>query len=137
MLYMDAGGLVARTNAEIRAAEAEHEGRKLERQRLRSRMAMVDELINDLEILNLRKATRVPLAYEPRLLQVRAVLSEAVPAELLNCLRTRVRPVKLMDGLYTIQDALFAQRHPEIPRELPEVRHGLDERADPGLFPAA
>jgi len=106
MLLMDVRGLVAQTNAEIRAAEAAHQWQKVERARYQRRTALVDGLINDLELLNLRGATRVPLAYETRLLQLRAELADAVPAEQLDSVRTRVRTVKLMDSLFTIQEAL-------------------------------
>ena len=81
MLQIDARGLVAQANAEIRAAEAAHQWRKAERQRLRRPIALIDGLINDLELLNLRGGTRVPLAYEPRLLQLRAMLADNVSAE--------------------------------------------------------
>ena len=91
---------------------------------------MIDGLINDLELLNLRGGTRVPLAYEPRLLQLRALLVDTVSAEQLDNLRARVRPLRLIDALYTVQEALFAQTRPDVPRELPE-----SDRA--GLFPAA
>ncbi len=72
----------------------------------------------------------MPLAYEARLLQLRAVLADATSQEQLDTIRTRVRPVKLMDCLYTIKEALFAQRRPDLQRE-------LDVADDPGLFPAA
>jgi len=84
MLQIDARGLVAQANAEIRAAEAAHQSRKAERQRLRRPIALIDGLINDLELLNLRGGTRVPLAYEPRLLQLRAMLADNVSAEQLD-----------------------------------------------------
>jgi len=87
MLQIDARGLVAQANAEIRAAEAAHQSRKAERQRLRRPIALIDGLINDLELLNLRGGTRVPLAYEPRLLQLRAMLADNVSAEQLDNLR--------------------------------------------------
>jgi len=130
MLQIDARGLVAQANAEIRAAEAAHQWRKAELQRLRRPIALIDGLINDLELLNLRGGTRVPLAYEPRLLQLRAMLVDIISAEQLDNLRARVRPLRLMDGLYTVQEGLFAQTRPDVPRELPE-----SDRA--GLFPAA
>jgi hypothetical protein len=130
MLLMDVRGFVAQANAEIRAADAAHQSRKAERQRLRRPIAVIDGLINDLELLNLSGVGRVPLSYEPRLLQLCAMLADAVVAEQLASLRTRVRPVRLMDGLYAVQEALFAQTRPGVPRELPE-----SDRA--GLFPAA
>src|ERR1700694_1002511 len=117
-------------NAEIRAADAAHQWREAERERLHRQTALIDGLINDLELLNLGGVTRVPHAYEPRLLQLRAMLADTVTSEQiadtvtseqLDNLRTRVRPVKLMDGLYTVQEALFAQRRPDVPREVDET----------------
>jgi len=113
MALTEMRGFVAQANAEIRAAEAAHRYRKAERQRLRRPIGLIDGLINDLEVLNLRGAMRVPLSYEPRLLQVRALLREAVRVDQLDDLRTRVRPDKLMDSLYSLEEALFAQLRPD------------------------
>jgi hypothetical protein len=130
MVLMDGRGFMAQANAEIRSAEASHQSRKAERQRFRRPTAMIDSLINELELLNLSGLRRVPLSYEPRLLQLRALLAGAIPAEHLDNLRTRVRPVTLMDSLYTVQETLFAQTRRDVPRALPEL-------ARTGLFPAA
>src|SRR5690349_23977907 len=113
MALTEMRGFVAQANAEIRAAEAAHQYRKAERQRLRHPVALIDGLINDLEVLNLRGAMRVPLSYEPRLLQIRALLRDTVSVDQLDELRTRVRPDKLMDSLYTLEEALFAQLRPD------------------------
>jgi hypothetical protein len=128
MALTEMRGFVAQANAEIRAAEAAHEYRKAERQRLRRPIGLIDGLINDLEVLNLRGAMRVPLSYEPRLLQIRAVLREAVSADQLDDLRTRVRPDKLMDSLYSLEEALFAQLR---------LDRFEDVSQAPGLYPAA
>lgn len=130
MVLMDGWGLVAQTNAEIRAADAAYKWRRDERERLHRRRAMIDGLINDLELLNLGGAARVPRAYEGQRLELRAVLANAVPQEQLDSIRTRVRPVRLMDRLYAIQESLSAERRPDLRRE-------PDETDDPGLFPAA
>jgi hypothetical protein len=121
---MDVGSFVAKANAEIRAADAAHEIRQAERERLRRPVTLIDHLINDLEQLNLGGAGRVPLAYEPRLRQLRGLLAGLVDEQQLAALRARVRPVKLMDALYTVQEALFARTHPDVPRELPESDGG-------------
>ena len=128
MALTEMRGFVAQANAEIRAAEAAHEYRKAERQRLRHPIGLIDGLINDLEVLNLRGAMRVPLSYEPRLLQIRSLLREAVSADQLDDLRTRVRPDKLMDSLYTLEEALFAQLRPDRFEDVLQA---------PGFYPAA
>jgi len=128
MALAEMRGFVAQANAEIRAAEAPHQHRKAERQRLRRPIALIDGLINDLEVLNLRGAMRVPLSYEPRLLQIRALLREAVSVDQLDDLRTRVRPDKLMDNLYTLEEALFAQLRPDRYEDVSQA---------PGFYPAA
>jgi len=130
MLQMGVRGFVAQANADIRAAEAAHQWRKAEQQRLRHPIALIDDLINDLEQLNLSGGRRVPLAYEPRLIQLRGMLADAIAAEQLDNLRARGRPVRLMDNLYTVQEALFAQSRPDVACELPQ-----SDRA--GMFPAA
>jgi hypothetical protein len=128
MALTELRGFVAQANAEIRAADAAHQYRKAERQRLRRPIALIDGLINDLEVLNLRGAMRVPLSYEPRLLQIRAVLREAVSVDQLDDLRTRVRPDKLMDHLYTLEETLFTQLRPDLLEDVSQA---------PGFYPAA
>jgi hypothetical protein len=101
-------GFMAQTNAEIRAAQRRHEIDTARRWRLGRPMRVIDGLINDLEILNLRRVYRVPLSYEVRLLQLRELLDDdGVPQSELDGLRTRVRIVRLMDQLYAIQASLL------------------------------
>jgi hypothetical protein len=128
MALTEMRGFVAQANAEIRAAEAAHQYRKAERQRLRRPIGLIDGLINDLEVLNLRGVMRVPLSYEPRLLQIRALLREAVSVDQLDDLRTRVRPDKLMDSLYSLEEALFAQLRPDLFEDVLQAS---------GFYPAA
>jgi hypothetical protein len=105
---MSAVGFMAQANAEIRAAQQRHEIDIARRWRLGRPMRVIDELINDLEILNLRRIFRVPLAYEGRLFQVRRLLEDAgVPSAELEGVRTRIRIVRLMDHLYAIQESLL------------------------------
>lgn len=108
MAVMTTVGFMAQANAEIRAAQQRHEIDTARRWQLGRPMAVIDELINDLEILNLRRIYRVPLAYESRLLQLRLLLGDAgvAPGEL-EGVRTRIRIVRLMDQLYTIQESLL------------------------------
>ncbi|HXN00550.1 MAG TPA: hypothetical protein VN973_01525 [Candidatus Dormibacteraeota bacterium] len=101
-------GFMAQANAEIRAAQRKHEVDTARRWRLGRPMAVIDQLINDLEMLNLRRVYRVPLSYENRLLQVRMLLDDAgVTPEELDGVRTRIRIVRLMDHLYAIQESLL------------------------------
>ena len=98
---------MAQANAEIRAAQQRHEIDTARRWRLGRPMRVIDDLINDLEILNLRRVYRVPLSYERRLSEVREVLEDAVPASELEGVRTRIRIVRLMDQLYALQESLL------------------------------
>ena len=101
-------GFMAQANAEIRAAARRHEIDTTTRWRLGRPMRVIDALINDLEILNLRHVYRIPLSYERRLTQLRALLDDAgVPPAALEGLRTRVRIVRLMDQLFSIQESLL------------------------------
>jgi hypothetical protein len=101
-------GFMAQANSEIRAAQRRHEIDTARRWRLGRPMRVIDELINDLEILNLRQVYRVPLSYENRLSELRTVLDDAgVPAGELEGVRTRIRIVRLMDHLFAIQESLL------------------------------
>jgi hypothetical protein len=101
-------GFMAQANAEIRAAQRQHEVDRARRWRLGRPMALIDQLISDLEILNLKRVYRVPLSYETRLLQLRVILDDAgVAARALERMRTRIRIVRLMDQLYAIQELML------------------------------
>lgn len=105
---MSTVGFMAQANAEIRAAQRRHEVDAARRRRLGRPMAVIDELINDLEMLNLRRVFRVPLSYESRLCRLRRILDDAgTPSGELEGLRTRIRIVRLMDQLYAIQESLL------------------------------
>jgi len=84
-------GLLAQANAEIRAAQERHQLARAERVRRARPITVIDGLINDLETLNLKRAARVPAAYEGRLRQLRDLLTgTAVPIGQLDKLRTRI-----------------------------------------------
>jgi len=101
-------GLMAQANAEIRAAQRQHEVDTARGWRLGRPMRVIDELINDLEILNLRHIYRIPLSYESRLAQIRVLLDGAgVPPSELEGVRTRIRIASLMDQLFAIQGSLL------------------------------
>lgn len=117
-MVMTAVGFMAHANAEIRAAQQRHQLQRAERFRRGRPMAFIDGLINDLETLNLKRVSRVPMSYESRLRQLRVLLSEtAVPSGQLEKLRTRIGIVKLMDALYAIQEGLF-QNDWEVERDV-------------------
>ena len=105
---MAAVGFMAQANAEIRGAQHRHRLERAERLRRGRPIAYIDGLINDLETLNLKRASRVPSSYESRLRELRLVLADtAVPSGQLEKLRTRIGIVKLMDQAYGIQEVLF------------------------------
>jgi hypothetical protein len=109
---MSAVGFMAQANAEIRAAQRQHEVDRVRRWRLGRPMALIDQLISDLEILNLKRVYRVPLSYESRLLELRGTLDNAgVSPSQLEGVRTRIRIVRLMDQLYAIQESLLGGDH--------------------------
>ena|ERR1700682_3433215 len=108
MAVMSTVGFMAQANAEIRAAQLQHEVDRARRWRLGRPMAQIDALISDLEILNLKRVYRVPLSFETRLLQLRVILDDAgVSASQLDGVRTRIRVVRLMDQLYAIQELML------------------------------
>jgi hypothetical protein len=101
-------GLMAQANAEIRAAQRQHEVDTARRWRLGRPMRLIDELINDLEILNLRHIYRIPLSYESRLGRLRVLLDDSgVPPSELEGLRPRIRIASMMDRLFAIQESLL------------------------------
>lgn len=112
MAVMSAVGFMAQANAEIRAAQRQHEVDRVRRWRLGRPMALIDQLISDLEILNLKRVYRVPLSYESRLLELRGTLDNAgVSPSQLEGVRTRIRIARLMDQLYAIQESLLGGDH--------------------------
>lgn len=114
-MLMTAVGLMAQANAEIRAAQQRHQLERAEHLRRGRPIALIDGLINDLETLNLKRVSRVPLSYESRLRQLRVLLRDtAVPSEQLEKLRTRIGILKPMDELYAIEEVLFTQ--PDVSR---------------------
>lgn len=111
-------GFLSQACLEIREAEEEHQSQQARQRLYRRPIEVIDSLINSLEELNLKRISRVPLSYEPRLLQLRGMIAgSGVSAQQLDDLRTRVRIGKLMDSLYAVQEVLFAQTRPDIPRE--------------------
>jgi hypothetical protein len=116
-MVITAVGFMAQANTEIHAAQQRHQLQRAERFRRGRPIAFIDGLINDLETLNLKRVSRVPVSYESRLQQLRVLLSDtAVPSGQLEKLRTRIGVVKLMDAVYAIQEVLF--RNGEVERDV-------------------
>jgi hypothetical protein len=105
-------GMLAQTNVEIREAERRHRVRKEEDDRLRQPIIVIDRMLQELEELNLRGMKRVPLSYEDRLRGLVAMVMD-VPncSAALENLKVKIGIPKLMDALFGVEAALFAQRH--------------------------
>jgi hypothetical protein len=115
-------GLLAQTNATIREAERRAYQVRSHREEQRRPIVLIDRLLQDLEELNLRGFKRVPLAFEPRLNTLAALLREvespAVTGSLEN-LKVKIGIGRLMDALFAIEEALFVDRHgPSLDEEL-------------------
>lgn len=104
-------GMLAQTNLEIREAERRHQVRKAEDERWRQPIMVIDRMLQELEELNLRGMKRVPLSYEERLRRL-ALLVAGVPncGAALESLKVKIGIGKLMDALFAVQAALFAER---------------------------
>ena len=64
-------GSLARANVEVRNAEHRHHLRKARDLELRVPIAMIDRVLDELEVLNLREVRRVPPSFGGRLDQIR------------------------------------------------------------------
>lgn len=107
-------GLLAQTNATIREAERRAMETRSHREEQRRPILMIDRLLQDLEELNLRGFKRVPLAFEPRLASLAALLRDApstTVAAASENLKVKIGIGRLMDALFTIEEALFTDRH--------------------------
>lgn len=105
-------GMLAQTNVEIREAERRFRARKQEDDRLRRPIVVIDAMLQQLEELNLRGMKRVPLSYEERLRSLVAMVADVCscgPA--LEKVKVKIGIPKLMDALFALQAALFAQRN--------------------------
>ena len=80
--------------------------------------------------MNLKGMKRVPTAYEPRLDEVLALLSPIGSLPQLANIKVKVGIPKLMDALFAVEEALFAERHGP-------VAESDGEPFNSGLFTAA
>jgi hypothetical protein len=104
-------GALARANVEIRDAEHRHHLRKAQDLELRVPIAMIDWLLDELEILNLLEVRRGPSSFEGRLDQIRDLLGARPSlAQHAEGLRVRVAINRLMDALFDLQEAILITR---------------------------
>ncbi len=124
-------GLLAQTNAYIRDAEQQHRDLKARQDKVRRPVQLIDRLLQELEEMNLKGMKRVPTSYEPRLEEILALVNPigSMPDQLAN-IKVKVGITKLMDALFAVEEALFAERR-GTPVE-PDA-----ETFDNGLFTAA
>jgi hypothetical protein len=124
-------GLLAQTNATIRSAEQQHRDQKARQDKVRRPIQLIDRLLQELEEMNLKGMKRVPTSYEPRLEEILVLVTPiaAMPDQLSN-IKVKVGISKLMDALFAVEEALFAER-----RGTPVESDG--ETFDSPLFTAA
>jgi hypothetical protein len=124
-------GLLAQTNAYIRDAERQSRDQKAHQDQIRRPVQLIDRLLQELEELNLKGMKRVPISYEPRLEEILTLVSPiaSMPDQVAN-IKVKVGISKLMDALFAVEEALFAQRR-GTPIELET------ETFESGLFTAA
>ncbi|TMC42634.1 MAG: hypothetical protein E6J25_07755 [Chloroflexi bacterium] len=123
-------GLLAQTNAYIRDAERQHRDHKARQDQVRRPVQLIDRLLQELEEMNLKGMKRVPTAYEPRLDEVLTLLSPIGSMPQLANIKVKVGIPKLMDALFAVEEALFAERHGP-------VAESDGEPFNSGLFTAA
>jgi hypothetical protein len=108
---MAMNGLLAQTNATIREAEQRQREARARATELRRPVRLIDRLLEELEELNLKGMKRVPMAYEPRLLEIVGLVSPTPEvADHLGNVKVKVAIPKLMDALYAIEEAVFMER---------------------------
>jgi hypothetical protein len=104
-------GLLAQTNANIREAERRHRDLKARQDEVRRPIQLIDRLLQELEEMNLKGMKRVPVAYEPRLDEILALVGPMPSmAEQLANIKVKVGIAKLMDALFAVEEALFTER---------------------------
>src|SRR2546421_4455223 len=123
-------GLLAQTNAYIRDAERQHRDLKARQDRVRRPVQLIDRLLQELEEMNLKGMKRVPTSYELRLEEILALVSPIGSMPQLANIKVKVGIPKLMDALFAVEEALFAERHGP-------VAESDGEPFNSGLFTAA
>ncbi len=103
-------GLLAQTNAYIRDAEQHQRDVKARQDRVRRPVQLIDRLLQELEEMNLKGMKRVPTSYELRLEEILALVSPIAATPQLANIKVKVGIPKLMDALFAVEEALFAER---------------------------
>ena len=103
-------GLLAQTNATIRNAEQQHRDQKARQDKVRRPIQLIDRLLQELEEMNLKGMKRVPTSYEPRLEEILVLVSPIAAMDQLVNIKVKVGISKLMDALFAVEEALFAER---------------------------
>jgi hypothetical protein len=103
-------GLLAQTNAYIRDAERHHRDVKARQDQVRRPVQLIDRLLQELEEMNLKGMKRVPTSYEPRLEEILTLVSRIGSMPQLANIKVKVGIPKLMDALFAVEEALFAER---------------------------
>jgi hypothetical protein len=103
-------GLLAQTNAYIRDAEQHHRAVKARQDRVRRPVQLIDRLLQELEEMNLKGMKRVPTSYELRLEEILGLVSPIGSMPQLANIKVKVGIPKLMDALFAVEEALFAER---------------------------
>jgi len=120
-------GLLAQTNAYIRDAERQSRDQKASQDRVRRPIQLIDRLLQELEEMNLKGMKRVPISYEPRLEEILVLVGPiaSMPDQLSN-IKVKVGITKLMDALFAVEEALFAERRgPSIELDTETFESGL------------
>lgn len=123
-------GLLAQTNAYIRDAERQHRDLKARQDQVRRPVQLIDRLLQELEEMNLKGMKRVPTSYEPRLEEILGLISPIGATPQVANIKVKVGIPKLMDALFAVEEALFAERHGV-------VLEPDGDSFDSGLFTAA
>jgi len=103
-------GLLAQTNAYIRDAERHQRDVKARQDRVRRPVQLIDRLLQELEEMNLKGMKRVPTSYELRLEEILTLVSPIGSMPQLANIKVKVGIPKLMDALFAVEEALFAER---------------------------
>jgi hypothetical protein len=121
-------------NRAIRSARRMFVLGRFERWRVTNPIRVIDGMLEELEQMNLRRARRVPITWEPRLALLAANLPPAVQADPAE-LRAGVSPNRLIEALFDVQDQLFDLKVGPLRRWLRDEEEETDAEAKPELEP--
>jgi hypothetical protein len=93
-------------NRDVRFGRRRYVRARYEQWRVTNPIQVIDGMLEELELMNLRCARRVPLSWQPRLALLAASLPASIHVDRAE-LRAGVSPNRLMEALFCIQDQLF------------------------------